>query len=157
MKRIIIYVGILAALLAAPVEPLRIGELIPVRVVSVQKENGWTVITTDTGNKGMGGDAQQALRNLKDTASGKIYLDTAEYLLVGKYSEDTVEMLRSEMKKSVQLCATATTADLGEAAKYLAAQGELPKLKDWKMGMELPVIGTFGDALIFLKKVENSA
>ena len=157
MKRIIAYIGILAALLAAPVEPMKIGELIPVQVVSVQKEKGWTVIETDSGNRGIGGDAQKALKNLKDTAKGKIYLDTAEYLLIGKNAEEAVEMLRGDLKKTVKLCAAAKTLDPGETVEFLDVHGELPKLKNWKKEMELPVLSTFGDALIFLKKVENNA
>ena len=157
MKRIIIYIAILAALLAAPVEPLKLGELVPVQVVSVQKEGDWTVIETDTGDKGIGADARRALENLKDTASGKIYLDTAEYLLLGESGEDAVEMLRGELKKTVRLCAIAKTMDLAETAKFLRVHGNLPKLKCWKKGTELPVLSTIGDALIFLKKVENNA
>ena len=157
MKQIIIYISILVTLMAVPVEPQKLGQMIPVQVVSVQKENGWTVIETDTGNKGMGGDARQAAKNLKDTANGKIYLDTAQYLLIGKNAEEAVEMLQDELRKSVRLCATAAIADLGETAKFLEAHGQLPKLKDWKKDMELPVISTFGDSLIFLKKVENNA
>lgn len=157
MRRILIYVVILAAVLAAPVESMQVGELIPVQVVSVQKENEWIILETDTGNKGIGGTAKQALRNLKDTASGEIYLDTAEYLLLGKGTAETVEELRGELKKSVQLCEITKRVDLAEGAKFLSAHGKLPKLKSWKTGTQLPVLSTFGDSLIFLKKVENKA
>ena len=143
--------------MAAPAEPLNIGELIPVQVVSIYQEKGWTVIETDTGNKGMGGTAKQALRNLKDTACGKIYLDTAEYLVLGEDTAEAVEELRDELKRSVQLCEAATTVDLAQTAKFLHAHGKLPTLKEWKKDAELPVLGTFGKSLIFLKKVENSS
>ena len=157
MKRIIIYIGILAALLAAPAKPLNIGELLPVQVVSIYKENDWAIIETDTENKGIGGTTQQALHNLKETASGIIYLDTAEYLLMTEDAEASVEELRQELKPSVKLCMAAEPVDLAEAAKYLKVHGELPKLKHWEKGRELPVLSTFGDALILLKKVENKA
>lgn len=157
LKRIVIYIGILCALLFAPVESLNVGELIPVQVVALSKENGWTVIETDTGNRGIGGTAQKALQNLKDTASGDIYLDTAEYLLLGKDTEGTAEELRAELKPSVKLCETAKSVDLAKSAKFLRVHGKLPKLKDWNGEQELPVLSTFGDALIFLKKVENKA
>ena len=157
MKRTIIYIGILAALLAAPVKPLNIGKLLPVQVVSIYKEGEWTVIKTDTENIGMGGTPQQALQNLEESASGIIYLDTAEYLLLTKDTLDAAEALRDELKPNVRLCLAAKQMDLTEAGKYLSVHGQLPKLEAWKTDTELPVLGTFGESLIFLKKVENSA
>ena len=152
MKRIILYIGILAAMLAAPVEPADIGKLRPVQVVSIYKENDWIIMKTDTEDRGMGGTAKQALQNLKDTSSGIIYLDTAEYLLLTKDTQDAVEELRDELKDSVRLCMTAKQVDLVESAKYLNVHGWLPKLEDWKKDMELPVLSTFGDSLIFFEK-----
>lgn len=157
MKRVIWYIVILASVLAAPVKPMNVGELIPVRVVSVQEENGWVVIKTDTGNKGLGGTPKQALRNLKDTACGEIYLDTAEFLLLGEGGGDAAEELRGELRRRVRVCETANAVDLSQAAKFLSVHGSLPKLKDWKSGSELPVLSTFGESLIFLKKVEKSS
>lgn len=157
MKRILLYIGILAAVVAAPAEQMNVGELIPVQVVSVYKENGWTVIETDTEDKGIGGTAKQALRNLKDTACGRIYLDTAQYLLLGMDAADAVEELRGELRSTVRMCQSDKQVDLTQAAKYLTVHGQLPKLKDWKKDVELPVLSTFRDSLIFLKKVENSA
>ena len=157
MKRIVLYIGILVLLLAAPVESADIGKLLPVQVISIRKENGWVVLETDTEDIGMGGNAVQALRNLKDTASGIIYLDTAEYLLLTKDTQEDVEQLRSELKPDLRLCMCNKPVDLAETAKFLSVHGKLPKLKTWKTDVELPILSTFGDSLIFLKKVENSA
>ena len=157
MKRILLYIGIIASVFAVPVKPMNIGKMIPVRVVSLCKENEWLVIQTDTGNKGIGGNTQKALQNLKDTASGGIYLDTAEYLILGEGTEKDAEELRGVLKPSVRLCETAKTIDLAEAVKFLDAHGKLPRLKEWKEDTQLPVLSTFGDSLIFLKKVENKA
>ena len=156
MKRTIIYIGILALILAAPVKAINVGDLHPVQVVSVYKDSGWTVIKTDTEDSGIGGTALQALQNMKDTSEGIIYLDTAEYLLLTKDTEDAVIELTAELKPSVRLCMTKQVDDLQRAAAFLRTHGELPKLKDWKKGKELPLISTFGDSLIFLKKVEKS-
>lgn len=155
MKRILCYIGILAAVLAWPVERLDVGKLCPVQVVSVYKKDNWVVIETDTEDIGFGGTARQALENLEDTTSGVIYLDTAQYLLLSKDAEDVVEDLRDELKPSVQLCYAAMEIDLEEAAVFLSAHGDLPKLKTWKTGQELPVLSTFGKRLTFLKKVEK--
>ena len=156
MKRILIYIGILALLLAAPVESSDIGKLRPVQVVSVYQENTWVVMETDTDDRGYGSTALQALQNLKDTSNGIIYLDTAEYLLLSKDTMGAAEQLRKELKDNVRLCIAAEPLDLAEVSQYLSVQGELPKLKNWSQGQKLPVISTFGGSLIFLKKVENN-
>ena len=157
MRRIILYIGILALIVAAPVKPMDIEKLRPVQIVSVYKQSDWTVIETDTGDKGIGGTARQALQNMKDTSNGVIYLDTAEYLLVTKETEEATRELMAELKPSVRMCMTTGVEDLKQAVLYLKAHGGLPKLKAWVKGAELPVLSTFGDSLIFLKKVENNA
>ena len=157
MKQVILYIGILSLVVAAPVKPMDIENLRPVQIVSVYKENNWTVIETDTEDRGIGGTAKQALQNMKDTSDGVIYLDTADYLLVSKESESDVVELASELKPSVRMCMTTGTIDLKKAVSYLRTHGGLPKLKCWKKGEELPVISNFGHSLIFLKKVEKRA
>lgn len=157
MKRILLYAGILAVLFAAPVERLDVGKLRPVQVVWVYKEDDWVVIQTDTGDVGIGETAQQALKNMEDTTSGVIYLDTAQYLLLSKDGDDAVEELRNALKPKTRICHAEGEIDIAEAGKFLSSHEDLPLLKDWKTGQNLPVISTFRKRFTFLKKVENSA
>lgn len=157
MKRILLYIGILAALLAAPVERLDVGKLRPVQAVWVYKENEWLVIETDTGDIGIGETVGQALKNMEDTTSGVIYLDTADYLLLSEEAEDTAIELQKVLKPKTQMCYAESEIDIKEVGRFLAAHSRLPELKEWKKGQELPVITTFRKRLTFLKKVENNA
>ena len=157
MKRTILYIGILALVLAAPVKPMEIEKLRPVQIVSVYKKNDWTVVETDTEDIGIGASVEQAVQNMKDTSGGVIYLDTAEYLLLTKETEETAERLRAELKPSVGICLMTGVEDLQKAVLFLQSHGELPKLKEWKKGRELPILSSFGESFIFLKKVENKA
>ena len=157
MKRMVIYIGILASVLAVPIRPSNVGELLPVQVVAVYEEQGQTVLETDTGNRGVGENAVEALANMKAIALGNIYLDTAEYLLIGKNAQKGAEALRQVLKGTVQVCTLEEPADLSAAAQYLDVHGELPKLRAWKEGSELPVLRPLEDSFTFLKKVENSA
>lgn len=157
MKRMLLYAGILLVLLTLPVEHLDVGKLHPVQVVSIYKEDQWIVLETDTGDYGVGATAEQALRNMKDTTAGVIYLDTAEYLLLRKGTEDEAEALRRVLKPNTRLCYAEGEVDIAQTGKYLAAHGDLPKLKAWKKGQELPVLSTFRKRLTFLKKVEKRA
>ena len=157
MKRMLLYIGILASVLAVPIRPSNVGELLPVQVVAVYEEQGQTVLETDTGNRGVGENAVEALANMKATALGNIYLDTAEYLLIGKNAQEGAEALRGELKGSVRVCMLEEPTDLSNAGLYLDVHGKLPKLRFWNEGAELPVLRPFEDSFTFLKKVENNA
>lgn len=157
MKRILLYTALLAATLLVPVERSDVGKLRPIETVSVYKENDWVVLRTDTDDVGIGATAAQALQNMKDSASGIIYLDTAAYLLVDKNAQDTAEELRDALKDKVQLCLATKEIEPADATKYLSAHGGLPRMEGWKMGQELPALMQYGNRLIILKKVENSA
>ena len=148
---------VLALVIAAPARPTNISKLLPMRAIGIYKEESWFRIETDTGNRGFGGTVTQALRNMKDTASGIVCLDTVEFLIVTKDTQKEVAELESELRPSVRLCLTATEIGLEETVKYLDAHGGLPTLRTWKNRQELPIISLFGDSVIFLKKVENNA
>lgn len=157
MKRMLLYIGILASVLALPVRPSNAGELLPVQVVAVYEEQGMTVLETDTGNRGTGENAAQALANMKAAALGNIYLDTARYLLIGENGYEEAKDLTGELKGSARVCMLEEPVDLSDAACYLDVHGKLPKLRTWEKGAELPVLSTGEDSFIFLKKVENKA
>ena len=157
MKRVLIYIGILALLFAAPVERSDVGMLRPVQVVSVYSENGWVVLETDTEDKGYGMSALEALQNLKETSNGIIYLDTAQYLLITADTVGAVEELRQYLKPGVRLCMAVKQLPLKEVSRFFGVHGRLPRLKGWSEGEKLPVLGTFENSLTFLKKVEKSA
>jgi len=157
MKRILLYIALAAAALLVPVERADVGKLRPIETVSVYRENDWVVLRTDTDDVGIGATAMQALQNMKDSASGIIYLDTAEYLLIEKEAEDDAEELRQALKEKVQLCIASKEIKPSDATKYLSAHGELPRMRNWKKGRELPVLMQYGNRLIILKKVENRA
>lgn len=157
MKRLLCYIAIIGLVIAAPAKPLNIGKLLPVRAVGVYKEGSWYRIETDTGNRGYGGTVSQALRNLKDTASGTIYLDTANYLLLTAATEAAVGELAGQLRPSVKLCLVTKPIDLVQAADYLDVHRGLPELSKYKSGAELPVISPFGEMITFLKKVEKRA
>ena len=52
MKRVILYIGILALVVAAPVKPMNVGNLRPVQIIAVRKMNKWVTVETDTEDKG---------------------------------------------------------------------------------------------------------
>ena len=152
MKRMAIYIVVVAALFFAPVEAAEIGKLHPVEVVHVYRENGGVVIETDSGDIGKGESFENAFYDLKETTPGVIYLDTADYLLITKETEDLLPRLRDVLKPRVQLCYAEQRLDLTEVARFLPAHGTLPQLGHWKQGGELPNLTSFEKRLKISKK-----
>lgn len=128
--KVILYIGIIALSLLAPVTRLDIADLEPVEVVSVSMEGEQVVIQTDTEAEGKGSSAQAALEDLRRNTAAVVYLDTAEYLLVSEDSRDAAKELAAWLKPSVQV-AQGYSLPVKEAGKYLEVHGNLPKLEQW--------------------------
>ena len=126
--RKILYIIILALSFFAPVQRLDIAKLLPVESVAVYMERGQVLLKTDTDNVGRGSTAPEALQNLKDTTAAIIYLDTADYLLIGEGEEAAAEQLRPYLRPSVRTGHYAG-GDVKEETRYLDAHQNSAKPK----------------------------
>ena len=151
MKRIVIYIATLGLLTLAPVQDADIGNLRPVEVVMVCQQDDTVALSTDTGDVGQGTDVPAALEELKATTPGTIYLDTAKYLLVAEGAETAAQQLKSVLKRSCRVCMADREVNLETAAKYLSVHGDLPRLKEWEMGEELPCLRVEEKRLLLVK------
>lgn len=136
--RIIMYIVLLSLLFLAPIERMDVADLLPVEAVAVYAEDGKVVLETDTENIGRGENASEALKNLKETASAVVYLDTAEYLIVSEEAEGWIDELRKYLKPSVRVCIADARKHVKEVAKYVDIHGNTIKLKHWKKGPNTP-------------------
>lgn len=155
MKRILLYVAVLAAVLWIPVDGSDVGKLQPVQLVSLYKDGEMVVIETDTQDRGVGATVDAAFENLEKTTPAIIYLDTADYLLVSQDALEHVPELDRYLKSNVWICLEESPLDPVAASKYLRAQEGLPRLKQWQAGAELPVLRQFEKRLILSKKSEK--
>lgn len=137
MNKMVIYIMVLAAALAVKPEGNDIGKLQPVEVVAAYREQGVVIIETDTGDMGRGLTVDEAIANLKETTAGTVFLDTADYLIIGEESEELIEPLRNYLKSSVRACAVSTMPNLADAAAYLRVHVPATRLSDvdgtWEM------------------------
>ncbi len=124
--RIILYILILALLLLAPVERLDVAKLLPVEAVAVYMDGSDVVLETDTENLGRGETAEEALEDLKKNTAAIIYLDTAEYLLVGEGAKSHGVQLKGYLKASV-IMGDYSGGSVKDEAKYLDAHSESAK------------------------------
>ena len=140
MKRWIIYITLIALTIVAPAKPVNIGNLLPVKAIGVYRDGSQYRIETDTGNYGVGETLNQALSNMKKNASGIIYLDKAEYLILTEKTVDEIETLQQVLKPNVGVSIAKQPIDLAKAAEYLDAHGNLPSLRACRKGERIPEI-----------------
>lgn len=129
--RKILSIVILMLSLAAPVKRLDVAKLQPVETVAVYYSGNAVVLETDTGDVGQGSTAAKALQDLKESACSVIYLDTAEYLLIGRNAQNAAAELRPFLKDSVKV-GSYHGGDIMKETAYWEIHGDLPKLKTWK-------------------------
>ena len=129
--RWIVYLALIAGTMLAPVERADVAKLQPVETVAVYLKGDAVVLETDTGDKGQGSTAEEALADLKERACSVIYLDTAEYLLVARDAVSQADSLRPYLKSGVKV-APYSGGDIQDETAYWEVHGELPKLGSWK-------------------------
>lgn len=147
MKRILLYALILAVVWVIPTEQVDVAQLRPVEVIAIYKNGNTVILQTDTEDIGTGSSAAEALKNMRSLSPAVIYLDTAEFFLIGDSAGGEAETLRKELKDTVRLCSISGKVDIKSAAKYLSVHGALPKLRDWRTADMLPLLRSENDRL----------
>ena len=150
-RRLILYIAALTLLLPGR-GGTDIGSLQPVEVVQLYKRNELLFIETDTGDLGWGMTAGDAVKKLKETTPGQIYLDTADYLLIDAGLEEYLPDLRSYLKKRTAMAYGQEEIDLQEAAAYLSVHRPARTIGKWRKPGE--VLTVEGGKLI-LKKIKE--
>lgn len=148
MKRIYIYIIIATLAMLAKPDGMDVGKLLPVELVYLRTERGQIVIETDTGNRGVGKNVEEAIQHLRNTASGVIFLDTADYLLVGPKSKELVGKLGNYLKSGVRVCEVVPQIELNRATEYLSAHPPRTKLKQARRGDEIQKLTVEKESLI---------
>lgn len=109
----------LGAMLWNPAEPKDMGKLIPVELVQLFRENGGVAVRTDTGNTGWGENLEEAMLDLKQKATGEIFLETAEYVLLTEDMEASIPALQAFFRPGTQVYEAPILEDLEGTTAYL--------------------------------------
>lgn len=146
MKRWLWYAAALvlvAALGGMPFSGTDVAKLQPVELIRVSRSFGQVLIETDTGDSGIGADLEEALEDMKETATADIFLDTAEHLLVSQNAVDLLPKLAEYLRPACGVCLEQGAPELEQAAAYLAAHEPEVTLKDFRAGeRNIPVLIT---------------
>lgn len=144
MKKWLVYALILAAI---PVLSFGgfggrdVGKLQPVQAVMVQLENGKLRLLTDTEATGRGENVPEAIEDMNKTADARVYLDTADYLLLSEGAEAYLPQLQEYLRPSCCLCAVAGQIDMTKVGTFLELHQPEQTLTRYEAGeRELPLL-----------------
>ncbi len=133
MKQVLVYLAVALGLTQLP-GGTDVGKLAPAQLVHIYMEEEKTVVRTDLDNMGMGDSLEAAFADLQARTPGKVFLDTAEYLLISREAEAQLPAISRWLKKECLVCLSDGVEDLASAAAYLQAHPPELKLKGCKDG-----------------------
>ena len=142
MRRWWIYVALYALVGVFGLSPFAgtdIAKLSPVEAVWLEGNDDYVHIETDSKDVGVGKTILEALDNMKLTASGMVFLDTADYVIVKRGSETLLSQVTDILRPSCGVCVADSMPDLAEVAEYLGVHEPTAKLKN-VANAELPYL-----------------
>lgn len=119
MKRWLLYVAMLMAAMVLPDSGTELGELNPISLLYITKENGQVVVTTDLAERGRGETLQSAINDLELTTSGHIFLNTVENLILTEDSVYLLPNLGKVLRPTVRVCLSDGELPIENMSEYL--------------------------------------
>lgn len=131
MKRwIILAAAAAAALLLQNGAEKDVAKLEPVQLIFIYRNGNHVCVETDTDAFGEGNDLDSAIQNMKATAPGEIFLDTAEFLVLTDQTCSLLPELTAMIRPAAEIC-IAEEVEPVTAAEYLSVHRPGVTLKDW--------------------------
>lgn len=137
MKRWLWLAAGLAMVLAVGSEQYRgqdVGELKPVQVVRILSEDDRIIVETDVGAWGDGETVAEAFETMEKTASGRLFWDTAEYLLIDPGCEAVLEEMWAYLRPSCSVCVGVGEMDLTKVGGFLRTHPPKVTLAAYRAG-----------------------
>lgn len=139
MKRWIPMALAVAALFLTPRRETDVSELLPVELIYIQQLGNQICVQTDTGDAGYGSTLEGALGDLKAAAAGKVFLETADYLIVTAETERYLPQLWNILRPATEVCLGIGVDANG--AEYLSTHRPGVTLNDVRAGYgQLPTL-----------------
>lgn len=141
MKRWVLLLLLGALLLCKPFSATDVARLKPVDVIRVSTTNGGILVETDTGETGTGQDLDSAFENLKKTADGEIFLETADRLLISPQAVELLPELTDYLRPGCNICVEMCAVELDLVSDFLDTHEPGLTLQDHRAGQcVLPVL-----------------
>ena len=122
------------------------SDLRPAALLYIYKEDGRTIIVTDTNDVGIGDSLNAALDDMHKTSAGEVFLDTVDYVLVTEQTKNCIPELMQILRPSANLVMATGEIDVKSASEFLAIHRSEISLKDYMQeAQELPKMMTVGE------------
>ena len=146
MRRWLAVTCLLALFLLPEGRGTDIGSLKPVEVLVISIEEGRICVETDTGDRGAGMTLTSALKDMRDAASGEIFLETVSYVLVTEDTRLLLEKLGYILRPGTEAVLVTGRVDLQQVAEYLTIHRPEYSLQNYMNEPErLPKLMTAGE------------
>ena len=153
MKRTVPWILLAVLIFCIPDRGTDIGKLLPVELVQITREEDLLRVETDTGDFGLGETLGEAMSDLKNTAAGVVFFDTADHLLVTKETWMPGECAPF-FRTGVRVLLVEDAVDPEAAAEYLRSRKAGVPMGKIDPGQSIPVLGVV-NGRIELKKEEK--
>ncbi len=149
MRKMLLCVAAIAIIGFAKLLPFQgtdVGKLHPVEVLTVSVDGNGITVETDTGLNGTGETVDKAIKNLKQTSAGEIFLETANYVLVSEESRHLLNALYDFLRPACQVYVFTGDGQWDNVAKYLESHPSGVSLLGYRQGMEnIPKLSVHGE------------
>ena len=137
MKKVLLL--IIAIIIAGMAELLPFGgtdiaKLHPVEVVLITNRGGAVYVEADTGIFGSGENMQLALSDLILSASGSVFLETANYVLIDERYPGLLKEIGDYFRPACQLYYYAGEGKLNNIGKYLETHPSTASVLTYRQG-----------------------
>ncbi len=118
-----------------------VAALEPVELMYLTSQNGIYYLYTDTGQQGRGNTLANAVSDLKAVSGKKLFLNTAEHLLVSPSALEAVDRISTYLRPDCSLTLAEGEPDTEQAAPFLDTHKPEFTLNDYRAGdRDIPVL-----------------
>jgi hypothetical protein len=141
VKRWLLLLILGALILWKPFVATDVARLKPVDVIRVTTHGSDVLVETDTGEMGKGKNLEIAFSDLKNTASGEIFLETADRLLISPEAVFLLPELTDYLRPGCNICVEMGAVELDAVGDFLDIHEPAVTLQDHRAGeCILPVL-----------------
>lgn len=120
-----------------------VAKLRPVQALWMTTENGLVILSTDSGDVGIGTNFASALQDMEKSAASQIFYSTTEYLLLTGDALGQIHQAAEYLRLSCVVCLTEGEPVMNQAAQFLEQHHAQTTLQQYRAdGRTLPLLRT---------------
>lgn len=118
-------------------ERRKIEEMNPIETIRLSKIEDVILLETDTGEFGAGRTVEEAVKALEETSIGDLFLDSVEFVMVERGTEDILNDLKGIVNSNCKIALDNSNADIQAITEYLRTHVPSESLSDIYHGTDL--------------------